>query len=100
MVDKSLLLPREKYVEVSKQCGPSPFTFEIENEKQVLFYFAANHSHDPNNHQYPILREYWERFLKATEGKEKIVLVEGGARPVETDEDASIKRGAEASLIT
>ncbi|MSR88009.1 MAG: hypothetical protein EXS69_02520 [Candidatus Zambryskibacteria bacterium] len=100
MVNKNLLLPREKYAEVSQQYGPSPFTFEIKNEKQVLFYFAANHSHDSNNHQYPILREYWDRFLKATEGKEKVVLVEGGVRRIEKDEEVAVRRGSEGSLIT
>jgi|SRR3989344_2849971 len=97
---KDLLLPREKYAEESKKYGESPFTFEIENDKQVLFYFGSNHSHDPENHQYPILRKYWERFLAVTKDKDKIVLVEGGSRNVEKDEETAITRGAEASFIT
>jgi hypothetical protein len=100
MIDKNLLLPREKYAEVSKQYGQSPFTFEIEKEGQILFYFGSNHSHDQNNHQYPILRKYWDRFLVTTEGKDKIVLVEGGSRKVEKDEETAITRGAEASFVT
>jgi hypothetical protein len=100
MIDKNLLLPREKYAEVSKQYGQSPFTFEIEKAGQVLFYFGSNHSHDPNNHQYPILRKCWEKFLTATEGKEKVILVEGGSRKIEKDEETAITRGAEASFVT
>ncbi|MDO8590139.1 MAG: hypothetical protein Q7R69_02605 [bacterium] len=65
-----------------------------------MFYFGANHSHDPNNHQYPILREYWEKFLKTTEGKEKIVLIEGGSRSIEKDDETAIRHGSEAGLIT
>ncbi|MDO8565391.1 MAG: hypothetical protein Q7R67_02115 [bacterium] len=97
---KDLLLPREKYAEVSQKYGSSPFTFEIEKPGQVLFYFGANHSKDPNNHQYPILREYWARFLKTAEGWEKVVLVEGGLRRMEESEELAITRGTEASLVT
>lgn len=97
---KDLLLPREKYSEASSTYGPSPFTFEVENDKQVMFYFAANHSHDPNNHQYPVLRDYWQKFLETSEGKKKIVLVEGGKRLVEENEETAIRRGAEAGLVT
>jgi|SRR3989344_1159807 len=97
---KDLLLPREKYAEVRQQYGESPFTFEIENGKNILFYFAANHSHDPNNHQYPILRKYWNRFLRATTDMERVVLVEGGLRKIEENEETAITRGAEGSLIT
>lgn len=96
----SLLLPREKYEEASKEYGPAPNTFEIEKENQSLFYFGANHSHDPKNKQYPILRDYWNRFLETTEGKNRIVLVEGSLRPLENDEEAAIKRGSEGSLVT
>jgi len=68
-MNKDLLLPREQYEEESKKYGASPFTFEIENEKQVLFYFGSNHSRDPKNRQYPILKNYWERFLKTSNRK-------------------------------
>lgn len=100
MIDKNLLLPREKYAEVSKQYGKSPFTFEIEKDGQVLFYFGANHSTDPENHQFPILREYWKRFLEKTEGNEKIVLIEGGLRPLGNSEKEAIEKSSEGGLAT
>jgi len=100
MIEKSLLLPREKYAEVSKQYGQSPFTFEIERGGQVLFYFGANHSNDPENHQYPVLREYWKKFLEKTEGKEKIVLVEGSLRPVAPTETEAIEKSSEGGWVT
>ena len=99
-MDKNLLLPREKYEEERKKYGESPFTFEIEKDGQVLFYFGANHSHDPANHQYPILKEYWEKFLFKSEGKEKIVLVESELRKLEENLDTAIRRGSEGSFIT
>lgn len=98
-MDISLLLPREKYAEVEKRLGRGPSVFEIENEYQSLFYFGANHSRDPANHQYPVLREYWDKFLKVTEGKEKIVLVEGTRQLFKTEEQAII-HGSEGNLIT
>ncbi len=96
----SLLLPREKYAETEKNYGHGPSTFEIQNNKQVLFYFGANHSRNPADLQYPVLREYWDRFLKATGGKERIVLVEGGLCKLIEDEETAIINSSEGGLIT
>ena len=96
---KNLLLPRERYSEESKRWGRNPFTFEIEKDRKVLYYFGANHSSDPNNHQYPALREYWKKFLKVS-GKDRIVLVEGGLRPVAESEQEAIEKGSEGSWVT
>lgn len=95
----SLLLPREKYSEVAQSYGSSPFTFEIQNEKQSLFYFGANHSHDPNNHQYPLLKDYWKKFLDTAGDTEKLILVEDSKRPISNDEITAITKGAEGDLI-
>ena len=100
MTDKDLLLPREKYAEMSKQYGQNPFTFEIEKDRQVMFYFGANHSHDPNNHQYLKLRNYWNKFLE-TGNKDKVVLVEIELRNHNyQDEQSAIKAGSEGDFIT
>ncbi|MEK7515040.1 MAG: hypothetical protein AAB608_01505 [Patescibacteria group bacterium] len=99
-MDKSLLLPREQYEETAKRYGRSPYTFKIENDRQSLFYFGANHSRDPSDPQYPILKEYWNTFLKTTEGRERIVLVEGRLRTLLKDEEAAIKGGSEGGFIT
>ncbi len=98
-MDKSLLLPREKYSEVSMAKGKLP-TFEIEKHGQVLFYFGANHSPDPNNEQYSKLREYWQKFLDKTQRKNCIVLVETWKRPVLKSEEEAIRNGNEGTLIT
>jgi hypothetical protein len=97
---KSLLLPREKYAEASQRWGKSPIMMEIEKNNQTLFYFGANHSKDPKNHQYPILKEYWEKFLQKTINKERIILIEGGLRPLATNEEIAITRNAEAGYVT
>src|SRR3989344_6442566 len=99
-MDISFLLPREQYAEAHKKHGQAPFMFEIENDKQSLFYFGANHSRDPNDSQYPVLREYWNKFLKSTEGRDRIVLVEGGLRRLANNEEKAIKEDSEAGLAT
>lgn len=94
------LLSRGKYKEEMIKRGESPFTLEIENDHQSLFYFGANHSRDPNNHQYPILRKYWRDFLDKTEGRDRIVLVEGILRIVGSKEEESIQNGSEGNVVT
>ena len=97
---EDLLLPREQYSEAEERYPRGSITLEIQNDTQELFYFGANHSKNPENPQYAALKEYWERFLKATEGKERIVLVEGELRKLYTDENAAISSGAEGNLVT
>ena len=100
MIDSKLLLPREQYKEEMLRRGRSPYMLEIKKGDQALFYFGANHSRDPDNHQYPILRDYWQKFLLETEGQDRIVLVEGILRIVGTREERSIKDGSEGNLVT
>ncbi len=95
-----LLLPREKFSEAFDNYGQSPLTFEIEKEGQLLFYFGANHSHDPENYQYPVLREYWNRFLETTINKERLILVEDTQRSIQIDEVTAIKCGAEGDFVS
>ena len=98
-MNRNLLLPREKYKDEMGKQGPGSFTFEINNDKQRLFYFGANHSLDPDNSQYLALRKYWEQFLKMT-GRNRLVLVEGTLRGLAKDEETAIKSGAEGNFIT
>ncbi len=94
------LLPREQYAEAQKGYGRGPSLLELKSSGQVLCYFGANHSRDPADHQYPILREFWKRFLEQTQGHDRIVLIEGGLRKVAENEDQAILRNAEGGLIT
>jgi hypothetical protein len=97
---KGLLLPREKYTEERQKLGPAPFTFEIDNGEQVLYYFGANHSRNPQDGQYPKLRDYWQQFLSKTEGKERLVLLEGKLRDLEETEEEAIIQHSEGGFIT
>src|SRR3989338_3587471 len=99
-MDISFLLPREQYAEVSKKYGQPPFVFEIKKSGQALFYFGANHSRDPNNHQYPLLKNYWNNFLLETKGHERILLIEKKLLEVSENEEIAIKTGSEGRLTT
>ena len=99
-MDASLLMPRDKVIEKYKEIGRGPYTFEIDNGQQALFYFGGNHSRDPQNEQYLKLREYWQKFLSKTEGKPRIVLVEKELRRVGSDENTTIQNGSEGSLVS
>ncbi len=96
----TLLLPREKYAEIEKRYGRGPTTFEIKNDKQVMFYFGANHSRNPADPQYAVLRKYWKGFLKITKEKDRIVLIESHLRPLIEDEKKAIISGSEGNFIT
>lgn len=78
-----------------------PYMFKIENDKKTLYYFGANHSCDPNDPQYPALEIFWQDFLEATQGQQRIVLVEGNIRGLAaTKEDAIMTAGGEGGYIT
>ena len=78
-----------------------PYNYKIYTKaKTELFYFGANHSADPNNYQYPILKKEWEEFIKDKPKDKCIVFVEGGQRyiPAESLEQAVLE-GSEGSFI-
>ncbi len=94
------LLPRDKYQAAQKKYGPPPSMLTLNKGKRSIHYFGANHSLDPGNKQYKLLKSYWGQFLKETEGRSRIVLVEGGLRKIEQSEAEAIRFGSEGSLIT
>jgi len=95
------LVPRDKCQETrDKHYGPAPSTLKLERNGQVLYYFGSNHSHDPTNKQYPLLKDLWKEFLNKTDDQDRLVLIEGGLRPVADSEVAAIHQGVEGGLIT
>lgn len=77
-----------------------PYYFEIEGKNQRLFYFGANHSHDPNNEQYPVLEEKWDQFVKQIDPKKTLVVTEGGRRKLDVSSSKeSILSGSEGGFI-
>ncbi len=79
---------------------PVPYTYSIQKGDQFLYYFGANHSCDPNDPQYSILRTFWAEFLEKTKKQNCVVFVEGGKRKVYNSELEALECGAEANFIT
>ncbi len=88
------------YEEYSKTEHPIPYLFKIEKDNKHLFYFGEAHSFDPTNLQWVKLKEFWQEFIKVTEGKKRIVFTEGGLRPVEENEEKAILEHGGMGLIT
>lgn len=76
-----------------------PYSYTIEAGDHRLYYFGANHSHDPENHQYPVLSYFWDRFV-ATENKDKVVMVEGGLRRLADSLEEAIIKDGESGYVT
>lgn len=96
MIEKYLM----SFDEYNKVDHPTPYSFKVETGKQYLYYFGANHSRDPQDKQYEMIRVFWREFLEKTGGKNCLVIVEGGKRKVCDSEEEAIHRGSEASFIT
>jgi hypothetical protein len=96
MIEKYLM----SFDDYNKVDHPMPYTYTHQKDNQFLYYFGANHSHDPANKQYDELRYFWHDFLNRTNKINSIVLVEGGERPICSSEDEAISKGAEAHFIT
>lgn len=77
-----------------------PYYFEITKGKQRLFFFGANHSHDPENEQYPILEEKWNEFVGKVDPQKTLIVTEGGGnRRIMNSKGEAILDGAEGSFI-
>lgn len=93
--------PILSYEEYAQRKHVSPYIFTISKGAQHLYYFGANHSCEPTNEQYPLLENYWNDFLKATDGKNCIVFVEGSKRRLcATKEEAITQAGGEGGFMT
>lgn len=77
-----------------------PHFFTLKHRGNVLFYFGAHHSYNSAHPQFILLEKQWDRFLKKTVGANRMVLVEGGTRPVIENKVKAIREGGEAHLIT
>lgn len=89
------------YEEYATVRHATPYMFKLENNKQRLFYFGANHACDPHDPQYAALETFWQEFLDKTEGRPRIVLVEGNTRRLTTNkEEAITTAGGEGGYIT
>lgn len=90
----------KRYSEAENPSHSDVYFFDIKNDKQKLYYFGANHSFEPKNEQYDLLKKEWNKFLQ-DENKKKIVMVEGAVRNTqEMSEEESIKQDSEAGLLS
>lgn len=95
---KSLLYSHADWQTIGNK--KQPYHIEIQKGNQFLYYFGANHSRDPQNFQYPVLKKYWQDFLEKTNAQNAIVLVESGLRKLHENENAAIRKDSENGLIT
>ncbi len=91
------IMSYEEYATVKHGC-PHMYTFL--KPDQALFYFGANHSCDPENMQYSLLKYFWNEFLQCTQSKNCVVLIEGSLRGKHANEhDAITQGGGEGGLL-
>jgi hypothetical protein len=87
----------EEYKKTYKQF---PYRFSISGKQNDLFYFGEKHIFNPADSQWEDLRSFWKEFLSKTEGKKRIVFIEGGVRTLRLTEEVAIEEGSGGSLLT
>ncbi len=102
-MNKLLLTHIEEY-ERYKQLGEkkvSPYFYKIIKSNQFLSYIGSKHTFNPNDTQLKVIKKYWNEFLDETKEKNCVVLVEGGDRPINSDdiEGSLIRKEGESSFI-
>ena len=87
--------------EYAKTKSEGLYCYILSSQSQHLYYIGFNHSNDPTNPDFNTLDEYWSDFLFKTDGRERIVLVEGNIRRYFEDRDKSIiQAGGEGGYLT
>jgi hypothetical protein len=92
-MNKNLLMSYEKYSKVRHE---TPYFYSLKSDNQLLYYFGTNHSQDPNNPQYNLLMEKWNKFASESNGMKTAVIIE--SFEISTQEDSiekSIRRYGE-----
>lgn len=69
-------------------------------KEQLIFFLGVSHTYNPTNPQLVKIEKYWKQFLKVTKSNKKLVLVEGGKRPIEENEELAVKKYGEGGYIT
>lgn len=65
---------------------------------QILYFFGARHSNNPNDAQFGQLRQSWTSFLKAATG-ERLVLTEAAARETPATYEDAIRQYGEVGAV-
>jgi hypothetical protein len=82
----------EKYQEIGNNY---PYFYELKNSNNILCFIGAKHSNDPNDPQFEIIKNHFDNFVKKTEGKNRLILIEGGVMPLCENEENSIQQFGE-----
>lgn len=103
---ENLLLTAQEMHEVYERLdrdgkhGPSePMELVIDGGEKQLVFLGTHHSNNPERPDLPILLERWNEFLSSSNGKDRIVLVEGGLPRDEASQEAAIREASETGLF-
>jgi len=96
--DYRLLTPQE--YQAKQKESPYVYTLEDDSHEQQLTYIGFHHSFDPQNPDFKVIEDEWERFKGKTEGKRRIAFIEGGTRDGRGSRDEAIVSDGEAGLVT
>jgi hypothetical protein len=88
---------QKKYLELTKFGPyPSPYFFHIRKGGQILYYLGFDHIYDPKDPSWGVLENYLQDFIDKTDGKKRMVLVEGGEKMLPYNRKELVKTMGEA----
>lgn len=88
---------QKKYLELTKFGPyPSPYFFHIRRGGQILYYLGFDHIYDPKHPAWGVLENYLQDFIDQTDGKRRMVLVEGGEKTLPYSRKEQVKTMGEA----
>ncbi len=77
----------------------APYAYQIDSKSASLYLFGGNHKPygtQPEDPQYPVLRDFWQKFVLETEGKNRMVVCEARIRPGTIDLNTYKGKGGES----
>lgn len=83
-------MPLMSYNEYQHKRHSIPYVYTLETSGNHVYYFGESHSFDPEHPQWLGEKIFWNDFLKNTEGKKRIVFIEGGERSISENEKEAI----------
>jgi hypothetical protein len=92
-------MPLMSYSEYAKTRHKTPYELVISSSGKSLYYFGERHSFDPKDEQWDQVKTFWNKFM-AQPAEKRVVLTEGGVRPIEKSEAESIVEHGGMGLVT
>lgn len=88
---------QKRYLELTKFGPyPTPYFFHIRRGGQVLYYLGFEHIYDPKDPSWGVLENYLQDFIDKTDGKKRMVLVEGGEKMLPYNRKEQVKTMGES----